>query len=218
MENQINASILSWWQQLPDKFKASWPTLVHPMNKQAPLLFVGLNPSGVDSKQGVISIEHMPKDELAKKVSEIVAHEYKCIFEGGYKRYYNPLNAIAKELKMEFEYYDLFHVAYRDSKVLEEELFDSNGLKDLHKEHFANFINVLSRLKPKVVIVNNIVSSKIIKSQLGDLLVFDNDLGMYSYHGSDFKTLFFFNGIMSYGRLSAFERERLIWMIKRAVC
>ncbi|WP_010661896.1 hypothetical protein [Marinilabilia salmonicolor] len=213
MEDSLNKQILEWWYQLPDKLRGNKPTFIHQLNKNAEILFVGLNPSGITKEQMAIN-------EISEKdIEEKIKLEQRAIWgegqtrEGQYKSYYGPLNSIADELQMKFEHCDLFHMSYRTAKVVKEELYEKNGdLKPLHQMHLSVFIQILNYLNPKVVITNNVISANILKKYLD--LKFDKRILMYKNSHGQF---FFLSGIMSYGRLTIYDRERLVEIIKRAL-
>lgn len=209
MENSLNRQILEWWYQLPDKLRGNEPTFIHPLNQNAEILFVGLNPSGTTKDKPPIN--HIP----AHKIKEIINKEQKYIFESEnqYKPYYGPLSTIAIELHVQFEHCDLFHMSYRTAKVVKEELYEKNGdLKPIHQKHLSVFTEILNYINPKVVITNNVITARILEKHLS--LTFDAESLM---HVGENGTYFYLNGIMSYGRLTRYDKKRLTEIVKRVL-
>jgi len=214
MENELNKQILTWWHQLPDIFRTNLPTFIHPLNKKAELLFVGLNPSGDTSAKDVI--QNITTDDIQNKIEL----EKRAIFgdgcdqrNGQYKRYYKPISSIADDLNLEFEHCDLFHMSYRTAKIVVNEIFNATGqLKPIHQEHLSIFNAIFKQVSPKIVITNNVVSANILKEHLQ--LTFDHQTGLYQDKNGVY---FYLNGIMSYGRQTIYDRERLIWQLRKIV-
>lgn len=213
MENELNIQIKEWWMLLPDMLRGNMPTFIHTLNKNAQILFVGLNPSGDTTiKQPITDI----RDE---DIQEKIKSETIAIFgigknrESQYKKYYKPITDIADGLKVDFEHCDLFHMSYRTAKVVVKELLNkSQKLKQEHAEHLSVFKEIYEYISPKIVITNNINTANILKVYLD--LSFDETTGLYKNTKG---TYFYLNGIMSYGRQTKFDKERLIWQIKRYI-
>jgi hypothetical protein len=210
METALNHKILKWWKLLPDNLKGNMPTFIHPLNKNAQILFVGLNPSGKTEQQA--AIEYISENDIQTKISE----EQIAIFGEGkdrknqYKRYYKPITDIADELDLEFEHCDLFQMSYRTAKIVVRELIGTDGLlKEMHNNHLQVFKEIFDYISPKVLITNNVVSANILKGYFH--LLFDNKTGLYTDKNGVY---FYLNGIMSYGRQTVYDKERMIWIIR----
>ena len=211
MIEKLNKKILKWWKNLPDLFKSNLPTFIHELI-EVKILFVGLNPGGRNyPAQPIPNIS----DE---KINDIIDKEKVAIFGvgekriGQYKRYYGWLSNISDKLEIQYEHYDLFHMSYSPSREVLKEIFEENSkinLKKKHSEHLSIFKQVLNIVKPKVVITNNVNTANILKSYLK--LKFDHETGLYKDKKGRF---FYLNGIMSYGRQTEYDNERLIWLIK----
>ena len=214
IEDNLNKKIINWWQKLPNHLKGNLPTFIHPLNHKAKILFVGLNPSGDTSIKPVI--ENISEEQIKEKIElEKIAIFGDGSFErnGQYKKYYSPITYIADNLEMEFEHCDLFQMSYTKSREVLNEIFDSEGnLEKLHEEHLSVFLEVFNLIKPKVVIVNNVNSADILKKHLQ--LKIDETTGLYK---NNTDVYFYLNGIMSYGRQTKYDRERLIWQIKKVL-
>lgn len=213
MIDPINDKILNWWYNLPDHLRSNLPTFIHPLNKNAKILFLGLNPSGDTKRKN-------PIDTITEKdIEEKIKLEVRAIFGEGknrvgqYKTYYAPLSAIADKLGAEYEHCDLFHMSFRTAKVVIDEIFEVYPkLKPTHEKHLEVFQEVFNIVQPKVVITNNVNSAKIM--QLHFNLQFDETTGLYK---DNMGTFFYLSGIMSYGRLTVYEKERLIWALKKVL-
>jgi len=213
MEELLNKQILEWWHLLPDNLKGNMPTFIHPLNINADILFVGLNPSGDTSvKEPLTNISDI-------QIQEKIELETRAIFgegasrEGQYKTYYAPLSDIADTLGVAFEHCDLFQMSFRTASVVVSELFGSDKkLKPCHSKHLSVFKKIFDTVKPRLVITNNVISAKILKDLYS--LKFDDVTGMYI---SEQGTYFFLNGIMSYGRQTIFDKERLLWAVKKVL-
>jgi hypothetical protein len=213
MEDNLNKEILNWWYQLPDHLRGNEPTFLHRLNPKASILFVGLNPSGdTTNKPPIDSI-------VDAQIHEKIRLEHLAIFgegkdrKGQYKTYYKPLTDIADKLKVDFEHCDLFHMSYRKSIVVEREIFDAGGkLKEKHLNHLNVFLSVYRYINPKLVITNNVNSARILINYLN--LEFDDVTGLYKDNRGIY---FYLNGIMSYGRQTVFDKERLIWAISKVL-
>ena len=214
IEDNLNREIINWWQQLPNHLKGNLPTFIHPLNQNAKILFVGLNPSGDSSSKPVI--ENISEEQIKEKIK----FEKIAIFGDGtkqrigqYKKYYKPITNIADDLQLEFEHCDLFQMSYQNAKVVVNELFDSkNQLKPQHKSHLSVYDAIYKFISPNVVITNNVNTANILKKHLE--LKFDTDTGLYKDRNGLY---FYLNGIMSYGRQTKYDRERLIWQIKKVL-
>ncbi|MBE9468336.1 MAG: hypothetical protein IMY72_08460 [Bacteroidetes bacterium] len=214
MEEILNKEILEWWHQLPDNLRGNMPTFIHPLNTNAKILFVGLNPSGdITPKPAITSFSEV---EIQHKIKQ----EFQAIFgdgvpdrNGQYKRYYKPISSIADDLGVEFEHCDLFQMSYKTAKIIVKELIGDNGLlKPLHNKHLSVFSEILKFISPKLVITNNVITADILKGYLQ--LQFEDKTGLYV---DKTKTYFYLNGIMSYGRQTKYDRERLLWQIKKVI-
>lgn len=214
MIQELNRSILEWWQHLPDLFKSNLPTFIHELNR-VKILFVGLNPGGRDYSAPLI------KKISEKKIKEIIDKEKVAIFgvgkdrKGQYKRYYGWLSSISDELETQYEHYDLFHMSYSPSGEVITEIFKENSrikLKKKHNEHLKIFDEVLKIVKPKVVVTNNINTANILKSHLN--LEFDNESLMYKDETGRY---YYLSGIMSYGRQTEYDKERVIELLKKVL-
>lgn len=214
IEDNLNREIINWWQQLPNHLKGNLPTFIHPLNQNAKILFVGLNPSGDSSSKPVI--ENISEEQIKEKIK----FEKIAIFGDGtkqrigqYKKYYKPITNIADDLQLEFEHCDLFQMSYQNAKVVVNELFDSkNQLKPQHKSHLSVYDAIYKFISPNVVITNNVNTANILKKHLE--LKFDTDTGLHKDRNGIY---FYLNGIMSYGRQTKYDRERLIWQIKKVL-
>lgn len=214
LEEQLNKEILNWWYQLPHVFRSNKPTFIHPLNNEAKILFVGLNPSGNTNPETVI--ENISNEDIQQKICT----EIKAIFGDGtvqrigqYKRYYKPITDIADDLELEFEHCDLFQMSYQNAKVVVNELFDSRKeLKPQHKSHLLVFDEIYKFVSPNIVITNNVNTANILKKHLE--LKFDTETGLYKDKNG---ICFYLNGIMSYGRQTKYDRERLMWQIKKVL-
>ena len=213
--DELNETILAWWQKLPNQFKSNYPALIHDLNKEAEILFVGLNPAGREYL--AIPDENISKD----KIKEIKDKEKVAIFgegkdrKGQYKNYYGLLSNIADELEVSYEHYDLFHMIYSPSEEVLKEIFKHKSKKELkanHCEHLKVFDEVLKIVKPKVVITNNINTANILKEYLE--LKLDNETLMYKVKTDRY---YYLSGIMSYGRQTEYDRERLMGLVKKVL-
>ncbi|MCB9012423.1 MAG: hypothetical protein H6539_00125 [Bacteroidales bacterium] len=210
---ELNREILDWWKNIPDFFRRILPTFIHELNKDATILFVGLNPGGRDYRTNPIT--SIREDEI----KGIMDKERVAIFGEGsnrigqYKRYYKWLSSISDELESQYEHYDLFHMSYGKSKKVLNELFVNDSiLKDNHQEHLSIYDQVLEKVNPKVVITNNVNTANILKSYRN--LKSDHKTGLYK---DDTGRFYYLSGIMSYGRQTQYDKERLIWQVKKVL-
>lgn len=210
---ELNREILEWWKHLPDDFKGNLPTFIHILNTNAEVLFVGLNPGGRDYQRN--PIESISDDEI----KNIMEKERIAIFGEGkdrigqYKRYYQWLSSISDDLQTQYEHYDLFHMSYGKSKKVLKELFVKDSiLKSNHKKHLSIYDRVLEIVNPKVVITNNVNTADILKSYCN--LKSDPKTGLYKDNNDRY---YYLNGIMSYGRQTQYDKERLIWQVKKVL-
>jgi len=210
LEDELNKEIRTWWYKLPDSLRANLPNFIHKLNKDAEILFVGLNPSGDVKKTTVIG--EITDEDILLDVEAVYTH----IFgngpkrEGQYKRYFKALSDIAYNLGKEFDHCDLFHMSYRTSSVIAKEICEGNKLKYKHLNHLRVFKRIFDYISPKIVITTSVITANILKDLLD--LKLDEESGLYIYKN---KTYFYLNGSMSYGRLTEYDKERMILQIKK---
>lgn len=212
LEDVLNRKIRDWWFTLPDEFRKNMPTFIHKPKTDADLLFVGLNPSGdVENKKVIPSISD-------RSIGEIAAAEYNFIFGEGeerigqYKPYFKPLSEIADTLNLKYEHCDLFQMRLRKSRVVSKELYKDNLLKEKHLKHLEVFKKIFNHVNPKIVITTSVITAKILKEILN--LKLDEGTGLYIDNKG---TYFYLNGSMSYGRLTEYDKERMILQIKKII-
>jgi len=213
MIEELNKRILEWWDKLPDDFKGNLPTFIHELNNEAKILFVGLNPGGRDYQKK--PIENISK----KEIKDIMEKERIAIFGNGkertgqYKIYYRWLSGIADDMAVQYEHCDLFQMSYSPSKKVIKEIFVKDFiLKKEHREHLSVYNQILEIVEPKVVITNNINTANILR--LHHNLKFNRNTGMYKNKNDLY---FYLNGIMSYGRQTEYDKERLIWVVRKVL-
>ena len=107
------------------------------------------------------------------------------------------------------DHYDLFPFRMTDSKSEDIRSLIYNGPEYSEFTQFclSNLLDYLKMTKPIFVIVNNAMSSNIIK----DLLFENNEkvpeLGIYTYKLGSLKIFFLFTGTWQYGRLDKFTKD-----------
>ncbi len=217
MNPKINQNIKEWWNKLPDDLKGEFPTFVHHLNKNAEILFVGLNPAGDSTGKPAKNYNDLTSD----KIQEIAEDEKSKIGlsedqSDVYWRYYRVIHNIAKKSKSIWEYYDIFHLKYSKSKKILEVFCPNKKLADLHKTHLKNLELIFKELpKLKFVVLNNINSSNLLIKNFGKRLDWDDCLGLYRLSVPTGNIYFYFQGMMNYGRMTNFDQERILWFLKK---
>ena len=215
MNPKINENIKSWWNQLPNQLKGTFPTFVHNLNPKAEILFVGFNPAG--------SLRDTPKrieDLTAPKIDKIIEKEKGLIgfwesTEKCYWRYYKVFHTLRRRLNAECEYVDLFQMRYSESDKLLKIMQEKGVFLDFHKEHINNFDLIIKEIPNlKFIVLNNANSARLIQNYYGSNMEFDSQKGLYKI--SNPKEIYFYlQGSMQYGRSTVFDQERIEWFFQK---
>ena len=177
----------------------------------APLLFVGMNPSGTDKK----SYSHNKEDVFAY---------------GGDSPYYREMGEFAEKClgcTNSFSELDLFGIVQSNQSVVREDFLEN---PDYYKEMFELFLKYLILTQPKVIIVANALACKMLCRDLLKLdqpkydnfyknakysLTQNDQLGGYTFSTKGFKAQMYFSSMLSGQRaLDNGSKDNLIWMVR----
>jgi len=136
-------------------------------------------------------------------------------------RYFSIFNKISEKAmgdKHLWEHIDVFRIIESDQNELKKRLeIDSkvNNLSRFGEEQFKIFKDLLNKLTPQVIVVQNAAASDLIQHKFG---ISEDDRQLEGFHTiplKENKVPTFFTGILSVGYDKG-SRKRLIWHIKKA--
>jgi hypothetical protein len=230
MEEDINKKIINLWTENTQKYPEAtkfWPLLI-PELKENSILFIGINPGFKDSyfeKFGVSQKDFLFSNKNFD-IKQEIERESKAKLQGSiehYATYFNPFEKIAQEVGEKWEHIDLFFIRDTSQNKLRElvdyEAIDESViLNDFASKQLDLSLSLLQKIKPKAIIVQNALASKILASKISiDASEFDN-------RGYDFinlnnrKVPIFFSGMLSGPHsLDSGSFRRLVWQIKQAL-
>ncbi len=194
---EFNSRIREIWKM---HSRTDIPLEFRPELKDDPeILFIGINPSKRKNTE-----TKTPKDSLEeeRKVRQNKDDTY-------FKLFWSFTD--------NWEHIDLFFVRGNQDNLKKEVIRKENKknveLNDFGKKQLEVSLGLLNKIKPRVIIVNNALASKILKKEL-KMDEWDKEKGYHIYNGIPI----FFSGILSGQRaLDVNSRERLGWHVKKAL-
>ncbi len=204
---------------------------MHDLNKNAEILFVGLNPSG-DSRENLYDTSNNICDDVDGYIKDNIHKVQNHLPSNTYSKYFGIFHRIAndvynggdttnidgrKSIKVsndidKVEHIDLFYCTGTDSDQV------MNWIdKTKSDQHGIDVFNtVLKYLKNiKVVVFNNVNSSKIIKKTMINSKMTGKLTYKYKIDSREIDLIF--QGTMGYGRLDEYAQERLVRIIKNVL-
>jgi len=232
--SEINEKLMVLWEDhfAKEKDPMALAPLQYPKLMTEAILFVGLNPSFSDDgwekivekekeKLGPILKGLKPADYFRWPSSEAFSVEGAITLEEKsrkhYSKYFGPIKTIAENLGEEFEHIDIF--AYRETnagKTLSTVAKKKVDLNVFGRRQFDIFTELLKKLNPKVVVVNNASASHIYLTQRE--VGFCPRTGVFTDSidgGRAFPV--FFTAMLTGGHLDVFSRDRLYWHLSRTL-
>ena len=262
---KINEEIVSLWSITGEdhlnfevvKMDKRYPMLGRPplyydcelLVKDEQILFVGLNPSYSESENNKtlkelnfskeifdFSTDHSIIDSLIK------FDRYQRRNYGGY---FNPIDEVGQltsrntNPEKKYNHIDLFLNRERDSKILKEQLLKKEDFKVFFESQIKIVFDIIKYLKPKVIVFNSALASRIVFGELkGDetelnylrekiltLPDLDNKVGKvensahykFVFKNPSFKSIAVGSGMLSSGVVDNYSKERLIWYIEQII-
>jgi hypothetical protein len=230
-----------------DKHISLWPLIIPDLEENC-ILFIGLNPAfpedtkngkgywynqGIDNPKEYFkfsnSIDKRKEIEREKNAKNPEKKEY-------YAPFFGPIVNIMKDITKEeefkeekWEHLDLFFIRETSQNEMKKNLKikkeGSNnekktiGFSDFAKKQLDVSLNLIKELKPKIIVVQNALASKIISQEWKiNESNFNEEQGFHTLplnNGQDVPI--FFSSILSGGRLDNGSLKRLKWHIKRAL-
>lgn len=226
---EVNKLIAELWDKYFLKDAEVYAPLFYTELKQGGLLFAGMNPSF--SEQGFSRFLKGSKHEgmnpkeffLWKNVRQdpvliSTCAEIDRLAHSTYDNYFGILRDIAKQLGLEWEHVDLFLYRETNQSSFESRIFNKGKLNDFAKDQLDLFKEVVGRIGPKAIVINNAKGSKIVLDYFKDDLTFDEASGYHLLNIGDQKTPTFFTSMLSGQRsLDVHSRERLVWHLKKSL-
>lgn len=178
----------------------------------APLLFVGMNPSGTDKKS------------YSRNKEDVFVY-------GGDSPYYREMGEFTEKClgcTDGFSELDLFGIVQSNQSVVREDFLEN---PDYYKEMFELFLKYLILTQPKVIIVANAFACRVLCRDT-DLklcepeydnfyknakysLVTNDQFGGYTFSTKGFKAQMYFSSMLSGQRaLDNGSKDNLIWMVR----
>lgn len=186
-----------------EKYKPGVKFGIHDRLHHGGLLFVGINPSEVNSIQ-----EHQEKDKNGNIVySKEFSDEY---------HYFKKYKEIAKEVEMEWAYADYCYVIETTQSSVVEKYIENSELKEFVAEQYAIAKDIIKEVAPKLIVVCNAKASELIKEDLikkeGGL--FDNAIGTYRLNDKNQTPIIFSSMLTGQRAMDVHSYERMLWQIK----
>jgi len=230
---EINDRYIELWKEYENKVDKV-PSLL-PELKTNTLLFIGINPSCsyLEEKLETIGSDLTTEEflewtySLTEEKREEIKDERRVSRgqdeESAYG-YFKPFYKISRDVmndEHEWEHLDVFRTIASNEEDLTERLkMNSEGkeLSEFGEKQFEFFHELLKKLNPQIIVVQNAKASKIIKHRLNI-----NDNNFRKKQGFHIKKVnkrdvpIFFSGMLSGHRaLDTGSKKRLIWHIKKA--
>jgi len=233
---EINDKYIELWNEFGEERKIEKIPSLYPGLKKNALLFVGINPSCPDSKvkkrlermnsdlnpeefKGLNSSSIEDKREVIKKERNIAKGRYAGVDEP--YQYFKPFKEISKEVKFNWEHIDIFRTIAKNQSELKNILeISSNGenICDFGKKQIDIFKELLEKLEPKIIVVQNALARDIIQIEYGiDENSWNEDEGFHTIVLNGKEIPIFFSGMLSgRRRLDKGSEKRLVWHVKKA--
>jgi len=221
---ELNKEIACTWEK---KFGTSelfeiYPSFIPEIDLQVKnrILYVGLNPA----YQGDINLIYEGDRISSSDIINLSRNDAESRKPGSpkyYAKFYKTIHDFHSSLDTENKYlpdhYDLFPFRRTDSKsqAIKSLIYDNKGCSEFTRWCISIFLRYLRLSQPSLIIVNNAVSSSIIKSFLFQDVNVVPDSGVYKYSQNDLVSHFFFTGTWQYGRLDLFTKDIFLAVLKR---
>ncbi|OGC21643.1 hypothetical protein A2291_06000 [candidate division WOR-1 bacterium RIFOXYB2_FULL_42_35] len=227
MDNkEINEEIIAIWDEHFSGDEKIMAPLLYQATDKHTILFVGFNPSlnlsELKSLSGINNTKDffLWKNFSKEKIDTFISIEQKAI--QSYGRYFNKIEHIAKATKNKWQHIDLFPIRNTKQRETLKYVFADNKkliLNDFAKKCLRVFEKLTAKCSPKMIIVINALSSRIIQKHFADKI----NSKRYDDLGYDLITInndcipIIFSGMISGQRaLDNDSLKRLIWITKKA--
>ncbi len=221
-DERANARLRELWAteraSSPGDLHRLWP-LQYPELRGGRVVFVGFNPSHVESSAPILELVDSGELADSTRVAKIIALERAALGRDGMKAvpYYRPLNEFFPENQPAWEHIDVFAVRHATQKTVVQHLQAEGKWTPFAEAQVEIFTDLLNDLKPSLVVVINAAAASLIRARIA-LLNFQADLGYHTATIGSRDTPFFFSGMLTGKRaLDVHSRERLIWHVRAAL-
>jgi len=233
---EINDKYIKLWKEFRGEEGTKDVPSLYPVLKNDALLFLGINPSCPDSKvkkrleimnsnlnpkqfKKFSSFSIEDKREVIKNERDIAKGRYPGVDEP--YQYFKPFKEISEEVELDWEHIDVFRTIAKRQSELEDILdISSNGknICDFGREQIGVFKELLEKLEPNIIVVQNALARDIIKNEYDiDNTNWNEDEGFHTIVLNGKVIPIFFSGMLSgMRRLDKGSEKRLIWHIKKA--
>lgn len=214
--SELNNSISDFWEKnfgtnvLFDVYPSFIPDVKDLGQKR--ILYIGLNPA----YQGQPHLRYNGGKIQESKIIELAQENVLSRTPGSqnyYAKFFNPIHdfhsSINYQMNLYPDHYDLFPFRMTDSKSedIRSLIYNGSEYSDFTQLCLSNLLDYLRITRPILVIVNNAMSSSIIKDLLFDHIKKVPELGIYTYKLGSLKIFFLFTGTWQYGRLDKFTKD-----------
>lgn len=218
--NYINRRVIKLWKHYERYLKndSPIPLFYPPLDQDAKLLSVGLNPSFGKKlqKKKVLRWKNFVQIGYPKLVIE-EQQEQQLEAKRNY-RYYKPFRELATDFDMTWEHVDLFF--YRETKTqdLKKAVFLGNSTKELNEFGQAQLElskRLIDGFSPKIILVASALAARVFQKALH--ATFDDELGCHKIHLNDRIIPVFLSSMLTGGAMDKYSRQRLEWHIARVL-
>lgn len=198
MIEEFNYKINKIWNEHSDIVN-KLPLQIPQINFNPTVLFIGINPSHRKGSPEIKTLEQSRENEKKAK-------------EDKEDPYFKPFSKFTNN----WEHLDLFFIREKDQNKLKDYINfkEKEGIKlnDFGEKQLELSLSLIERIKPKVIVVNNALASRIIKDRLN--LEFNKTGGYHLLNGIPI----FFSGMLSGQRaLDIGSLDRLVWHVQKVI-
>ena len=218
--NDINRTVIKLWKSYERYLKndSPIPLFYPPLDQDAQLLSVGLNPSFGKKLQKKKALRWKNFVQVGYPKSVIKEQQEQQLEAKRNYRYYKPFRKLATDFDMAWEHVDLFF--YRETKIqdLRKIVLLGNSSKELNEFGEAQLElskRLISGFSPNVILVASALAARVFQKAFH--ATFDDELGCHKIYLNDRIVPVFFSSMLTGGAMDKYSRQRLEWHMARVL-